>query len=221
MYKVSIKYFQNFIPRPARENPKYTNLEILREEGDLVDIYSSKNSLIPQIMPNEALRISRETQARIYEDDLLFFDSLRYRDFLGPNTYYIVDIGHAHLPGLLYFLADAKIDCSFMIPGSINPRFSETAKYWAGRVKEAQEKIGAPLSYATLIDSHRTYSLGIKHFPSAELLLQLGIYEVLYFIENKFGQYDNKQQRLWSENILKNYDDAGIRVYTFGIDIRH
>lgn len=137
-----------------------------------------------------------------------------------PPIYFIVDVGHAHLPGIAKNFLDKNIDCYFVIPERINNRFHETIKYWAKGYETAKSKIISPKSYATFIDCHRQNKFSTIDFPTSKRLEELGIKRVIYFNEAKVGSSLRIETQGEMKPILKEYQNKGFDVGIYGIDPR-
>jgi hypothetical protein len=196
--------------------------EPLIEEGDLRNVYSSKTRRLPEILDEKAFTVRSNQKAQILEDDMELRDGVR--DILLeiddlPGSYLIVDIGHAHLPGVAEMLEDFGIECYFVIPGKISDRFQETSKYWAKDFKAKKDRLN-PQGYATLVDIHREYSLKKEYFPTPEKLKQLRIKEIIYLTEAPVGKFPDAPIVKDLENIFQSYQTAGFKIKAYGIDKR-
>ena len=164
--------------------------------GDLRNIYRSKTSTIPEVTPENIFSVSDSTEAMILDDDRRLIDGaqmhLEWLEKRGEieNSYFIIDIGAAHLPGVALLLSTYGVDCSFVIPEERHSRMKETLKYWGADYEAVKSSINNPKSFATLIDCHRDYKLDTKDFPSTEKLKGLGIKRVFLLKEAKVGKFD-------------------------------
>ena len=169
--------------------------------------------MIPEMLPEEAFGVSVDIPAQILWDDAQLIEGFRklgggdsvlhyefYPNRTSPRkrkmkfdgTYFVVNIGHAHLPGIAVELARNGIESYFSIAGPIHPRFKEAIKYWAGEYHKINSTRGRFTGLATLTDHHRNcigtpdeewYDLPRGAFPSEEQLRHLGIERVIFLDE--------------------------------------
>ncbi len=104
----------------------FTSSNPLIDEGDLRDVYASKTKKLPEVLNEEAFTVNSNQKAQALRDDMELRGGTnivlsRIEDL--SDIYFIIDIGHAHLPGVAEMLVEYGIDCSFVIPGNINERF--------------------------------------------------------------------------------------------------
>ncbi len=215
--------------RPRRRDPAIN--AIVRDGGDLSKVYESKFHLLPEVLDPFSFQVTSTQPALVVKDDFQLIEG--YWSFLKykmRNDYLIVDIGHAHLPGVAYNLLSSNIiDCYFAIPQPINKRFHETIKYWALEYDVKKRQCETPEGLATLIDIHRNdstenqrhkYQLNSSHFPSAKRLKELGIERIVYLSESPVGFVE---QPIFPEDlapILKTYQTEGLPIVEYGIDAR-
>ena len=211
---------ENTINMPLKKQP-------LVEEGDLRDVYRSKTQTLPEILNSTSFYVNKEVIAQTSNVDVEFgkeaINVISALDDL-PGTYIFVDIGHAHLPSVAAALASYGVDTHFVIPGKIHNRFKETLKYWAREFKTTQDKIESPVTYATLVDGHRsgiepTYELTESQLPSVERLRELGITKVICLTERKAGDVYKPIGDAW-EVLRMNYEEQGLQFQCRGIDPR-
>lgn len=156
------------------------------------------------------------------------------------DTYFIVDVGHAHLVGVAYELLKKGVDPSFVLHEKVNPRFGEALKYWARRYQKARNPERDIRGYATMVDCHRDTEVPEEVFPTADRLRELGVKRVVLLKEsaafrNACNPIDNfpwnhpdaLKPRLGVEDSapdiepsLESYVEAGIPVSVMGIDNR-
>ncbi len=223
--------------RPIKElkidEEKLTDGSPLVDDGDLSFVYGSKTKAIPEVLDKGAFAVTSGQPAELMDDDLQLVDGVTemlhgFGDI--KDTYFIVDVGHAHLPGIATLLAENDIECSFVIPGKINPRFQNTLKYWAKAFSEKKARLDKPVGYASMIDAHRdetfcedhsSYELLPRDFPSAEKLKELGIKKVVYMNEGGVGKYSKVPDIHELSKLMKNYKKAGLEIEACGVDERH
>jgi hypothetical protein len=201
-------------------------------------IYESKTGELEEALATDIF--INDANPSIEEDDTLFLEGLNeviQRDKISfQGTYFVVDVGHAHLPGLGVELLKNKVDVSYFLPCDTVKRIRETIAYFATDHEGAKKKLEDVVGYATLIDCHRVdefidkklprYSLSPSVLLSPEKLRKLGLSRIVYLSE---GNIDNEVYT--GENIefgvtkdlndqFRAYRDAGFELLFRGIDKR-
>ncbi len=178
----------------------------------------------------------------------IFLDKKQRLDFCPPKilseyftnskildeTYFIVDVGHAHLPGVAVALQQRGVDCSFVIQDSINPRFQQALKYWAATYNNGRSIPLQPRRMATFLDCHRadgsddnlTYDVHDNwihnYLPSVDQLRSSGINRVCVLLEAEVNQtwaFEGGYPDISLHNILNQYQSNGFPVVCKGIDM--
>lgn len=174
--------------------------------SDLKEIYGSKGAHLPELLDRFGTGISVDTMIEQDDNQLIngFREVARRFDIQYEGTYFIVDIGAAHLPGVALDLLRKGIDCSFYLPHNAINRLDETSRYFAKEYERAKASMERPKGYASMIDIHRNDSnrsgeLPESAFPTAEKLQRLGINNVVYLCEASVG----KLAETWEE-LLQN-----------------
>jgi len=195
---------------------------------DYRPFYKSKTGALPESLNPDIFVNSACRKATIEDED--------YRDAIGriiktqniqlDGTYFIVDIGHAHLPAVAHRLQYFNVDISFMIPGYANPRMSETIAFYSrGNLIQIPGlfNIKTPNAYATLIDCHRNdqngnnYELDASSLPPMDILKRLGITNIVYLNEGDFEVKIDK----FPKDLEKSIEDyrKELKISGFGINL--
>lgn len=200
---------------------------------DISNTYKSRTRAIPEELSRDVFDIDASLEGKLIEKyDLGFRNRLNnvMQDGQIPfeGTYFIVDIGHAHLVGVGEELTRQGIESYFMIPGKANARMQETLKYWKQDYEVAKDNLENPKGYATLIDCHRDgnpikpdggYSLLPSAFPTAEKLKELEVKRVVFMnegrskLEKPYGAYASRELR----QVIEKYEAEGIEFVQHGI----
>lgn len=96
--------------------------------NDLKETYESKFKILPERLSEYNFLVNDSIRSEFNERDQSFINSLNriasnIKDFFN-NSYFIVDVGSGHLPGVAYHLLLNSIDCYFMIKGESSSRLS-------------------------------------------------------------------------------------------------
>jgi len=200
---------------------------------DLSDSYRSKTHTLPEELNTHVFNIDSSIEGKLIEKYDVGFrtrlnDVMQEEGIPFDGTYFIIDIGHAHLVGVGENLMRQGIDSYFIIPGKANDRMKETLKYWESNYEEAKNGLENPRGFATLIDCHRDgntiepdggYSLLPSAFPTAEKLKELEVKRVVYMnegrskLEKPYGAYASKEL----SQVIGKYESAGIELIQHGI----
>jgi len=197
----------------------------LLEEGDLSPAFVTTSNLLSENLPRQVVVVNKETPAEISGTDLEFYKNAAEvaRILGGRSTYFIVDVGHKHLPGIATAFEEHGIRTAFYLTKDCHPWFKMAAKYWAGRLTMA--KAGGKLGAATLVDAHRKEDLPDAAFPDPKALKKSGIKKVIILTEarswdeiplNFFSPESSKE----TFRLIAGYRDAGFEVKGLGIDPR-
>lgn len=197
---------------------------------DYTEIYRSKTGRLEEALTPESFITDAKPQ--IYPDDLLFIrglDNVTFRENIPfKDTYFVIDIGHTHLPGIGVSLMNQGIDVSYFLPKQSHPRIQKTISFYADKQKIAKDNLREILGYATLIDCHRAsilkeypfYFLDDKVLPNPDKLRELGIKRVVYLDESCIDRERyNKIMREFRNRFIE-YKDAGFEIKFHGIDMR-
>lgn len=199
--------------------------------------YKSKSGELEEALSKDIFISDAEPSIR--EDDTLMIEGMKevmQRDDIPvEGTYFIVDVGHAHLPGLGLELRRLGVDTTYFLPLCGTMRMRNTVAYFAQAQQIAKDNLDTVLGYATLIDCHRDdafpadlprYSLTGIALPSADKLRELGITRIVYFSEasvddevylrEDFGCGVAKDLR----DSFVEYRDAGFELLVRGVDKR-
>lgn len=193
-----------------------------------IEIYRSKFSEIPEALYEEIF--INEEKGNIYEDDRLFCNAIteiiRVKNINIKDTYFIVEIGHAHLPGIAVEFLKLNFDVYFFIPSYAHPRMKETIAYFSGNHIQNKVLLRKPINgYVTLLDCHRhdysnkEYNLNQSSLPTAKFLKKKGITKIILLNEGEFGKETVLPQKD-IKPIIENYKQAGIEYYGYGINKR-
>ncbi len=204
---------------------------------DYRDIYRSKTGILPERLAEEVF--VNDAKPQVIEDDRLFCEGLHEvltRDQIPfDSTYFIVDIGHAHLIGVGVELLKKGVDVSYFIPSKANCRMPQAVAYHADENLEARASMSNPIGFATLLDFHRNdyidtsmrYQLPESALPTADKLAQLGIKRVVHLSERGVNEPTYPSELVLSmtnpsgfKDRFLEYQKAGIELYFRGMDKR-
>jgi hypothetical protein len=223
---------------------RYTNARIVNDDLDLIHgldvVLGTGPGFAPKMSDKEIEKLKR-LREKFKDVDLPEYELTPNlgnnvpNDF--KNTYFVVNIGHAHLLGVAYKLMQKGIDCSFVLQEGTSARFKEAAKYWARRYKDQKENLDEIIGYATLIDCHRNdpvmvggeitnpkeeRGLSRDLFPTVDKLRELGIEKIMYLKESR-ADGKRKAPNYVAQDLrepFKEYQEAGISITCAGIDYR-
>lgn len=207
-----------------------------------IETYRSKNRILPEALNPDVFTIDDSVASRISECDNNFVKELEERiskeGIPYEGTYFIINIGHAHLVGVAEYLMRQGVEPYFMIPGLAQPRIKEALRFWEKAYCHAKENLGKPRGLATLIDCHRDtaegsnfdiepncqgYRLLPAALPSASELRNLSIKKVIYLGETTITKIDKPYGVFHTEDLkqrIENYEAEGIKIEQYGIDPR-
>lgn len=195
---------------------------------NLSTVYRSKTRFLSEVLNADVFEIEDSVEGRCNEDDLglitKFEEIVREQIIPYAGTYFIINIGHAHLVGIGEHLLRQGVEPYFMIPGKAHARMQQTLKYWRKNYESAKQKLETLVGFATLIDCHRDeyderYSLTELAFPSPQKLKKAGIKRVVYMNEGSgilkkpHGVYANPVLK----GVIEEYENAGLEFLQFGI----
>ena len=213
--------FDNIFFHPSRFAIENVRDSARLPHGDLRHIYSPKTGRIPFELNEAAFNVLPNTKAEIIEEDTKYKQCAQHiaEHFSDKKTYYIVDVGLAHLVGIADALMKSGIDCSFVIRGEVNARFKNALRYWAESFDEAKRQLTEPVGYATLIDAHRSCTIDPNfHLPSLQKLKELDIERVIKLDEGNFGHWRKFSLPKDAEGYRKVLEEADINeMVTYGI----
>ncbi len=202
---------------------------------DYREIYRSKTGTLPERLAEEVFVNNANPQ--VIKEDRLFSEGLHEvltRDQIPlDSTYFVVDIGHAHLVGIGVELLKKGVDVAYFIPSKANGRLPQAVAYHADENLEAKTSIGVPIGFATLLDLHRNdyndmsmrYTLPENVLPTATELRKLGIKRVVHLSERSV-EGENYPASIvlattnpsgFKDRFLE-YQKAGIELHFRGID---
>jgi hypothetical protein len=207
--------------------------EPLFAEGNLATVYSSKSGLFQEVLSPAVFNVSEADPSTIDRGDLRFVDGVeKYFESHQPNlpeTFFIVNVGHAHLPGVATTLLGRQIEPYFYLPDA-HPRIKETLKYWSTDFQVLKEKQQTPpLSHAMMLDIHRQESIGISsqpydvirsNFPDIQYLKSNKIKNIVVFGEFGLGKSDTVKYHGGLDEFLTECIQNKILVLHYGIDMR-
>lgn len=194
---------------------------------EYINSYKSKFSLFPEALCDKMF-INDSTENILTDDEYYYlssYDAISGEEIPIDETYFIVDIGHAHLPAVAYQFIKLRINVYFFIPYQTHPRMCETIAFFSELYTEKKTNFSKPRGYATLIDTHRhdskdygkTYDLLKNSFPSVDVLRSLGIKRVVYLNEGLFRtKLSYFPQDI--EPIKKEYTQGDISFLALGIN---
>lgn len=195
-------------------------------------VYRSKTSSLPEALNKEVFQLEDSVEGKIIQKYDLGFrtrldDVVKGLRVPYEGTYFLIEVGHAHLVGIAEFLIRQGVEPYFMIPGDANSRMQETLRYWLKEYESAKSRLNLPKGFATLVDCHREtivepegeYYLTHLAFPSAKKLKSLGINRVFYMnegrnkLEKPFGVYRSPDL----SRIINQYESEGLDFLQHGI----
>ncbi len=222
-------------PRPIRPGHKsefqiFRNSEPVVNEGNIASVYEQPQKILPQRLEPTAFQVEAGIASQALNDDMdlrggmsIFFSREKGKS---PNTaqsrtYYVVDAGLAHLPGLYEMMLGYNIDPAMVITETPkHTRFQETLKYWSTSVARSRSKMEDDKvdGFATLVDCHREKPVDRELIPTADSLRSLGVTRVVYLSESPVGEYSANVYPKDIEKPMTEFKEAGFAVESFGID---
>lgn len=167
------------------------------KRGDLSTTYRSLSASISERLPPKVFTVSDSVDAVVILADLMlvqgFREVNRMYNLTQEGTYFILEIGGAHIPGVALELVKGSIDVYFFIPRQLHPRFKDAIKYWQDLYQREKCTARRTIGYATAIDLHRENLFKFLYrdeivttdsFPSVERLRELGIKRIVYLFES-------------------------------------
>jgi hypothetical protein len=201
---------------------------------DLSQVYRSRTQRLPEDLNRNVFNVEDSVDAQLEEwlDNGVINNLASVIEEAGipfDGTYFIVDVGGPHLPGIGKHFLENGIDPYFLILIDDIPRMQETLKFWQDEYADAKARLDNPRGYATLIPGHRRssmdeppYSFLPSSFPTAEQLVDLGIERVVYMNEGTKGPLSKRGGAYVGRElaqVVENYESAGLEFSQYGLGV--